>query len=60
MEQTHELMDKNRIERRKCGTSGQMTAKSISVKSAKRKSGSCVWKAVELISGGLRRVLGKD
>jgi hypothetical protein len=30
-----------------------MTAKSISIKGAKRKFGGCVWKAVKLTSGGL-------
>jgi len=33
-----------------------MTAKSISIKDAKRKSGGCAWKAVEITSGGLRHV----
>jgi hypothetical protein len=30
-----------------------MTAKSVSIKSAKRKSGGCAWKAVKLTSGDL-------
>jgi hypothetical protein len=33
-----------------------MTAKSISIKGAKRKSGGCARKAGELTSGGLRHV----
>lgn len=33
-----------------------MTAKSTSIKGAKRKSGGCAPKAVELTSGGLHRV----
>jgi hypothetical protein len=43
--------------RRERRTSGQLTAKSISIKDAKRKSGGCAQKAVELTSGGLRYVL---
>jgi hypothetical protein len=31
-----------------------MVAKPISIKDAKRKSGGCAWKAIELISGELR------
>ena len=42
--------------RRQRRTSGQGSAKSISIKDAKRKSGGCAWKAIELTSGGLRRV----
>jgi hypothetical protein len=42
--------------RRERRTSRQMTAKSISIKGAKRKSGGCARKAVELTSGGLRHV----
>ncbi len=42
--------------RRERGTSEQMIAKSVSIKSAERKSGGCALKAVELTSGGLRRV----
>lgn len=42
--------------RRERWTSGLGTAKSISIKSAKRRSGGCAWKAVELTSGGLCRV----
>jgi len=39
--------------RRECRTSGQMTAKSISIKGTKRKSGGRALKVVELIAGGL-------
>ena len=56
MEQTHEPMDKNRIRGIQCWTSGQMTAKSVSIKGTGCKSGGCALKAVELTSGGLRRV----
>ncbi len=37
-------------------TSGPLTAKSISIKGAGRKSGGCALKAAELTPGGLRRV----
>ncbi len=53
MEQTYEPMDKNRIGGIPRWTSGQMTAKSISIKRAGCKSGGCVRKAVELTSGDL-------
>lgn len=39
--------------RRKCRTSGQNTAKSISIKGAKRKSGDCARKVEELTPGDL-------
>jgi len=39
--------------RRQCRTSGQLTAKSVSIKGAKRRSGDCAWKAVELTPGDL-------
>jgi len=42
--------------RRECRTSGQLTAKSISIKGAKRRSGDCAWKAEELTPGDLLRV----
>src|SRR5712692_3628278 len=42
--------------RRERWTSGQEVAKSVSIKSAERKSGGCARKAVGLTSGGLRRV----
>ena len=49
-------MKKNRIERRERWTSEPVTAKSISIKGAERRSGGCASKAVELTSGDLRRV----
>jgi hypothetical protein len=52
-------MNKNRILRRERGTSGLGTAKSISIKSAERKSGGCVPKAIEITSGDLRDCLEK-
>src|SRR5580658_8108409 len=39
--------------RRQRRTSGQLTAKSVSIKGAKRRSGGCAWKAVELTPGDL-------
>lgn len=57
MEQRREPMDKNRIRGVLHRTSGQMIAKSISIKGAGRRSGGCARKAVELTSGDLRRVL---
>jgi hypothetical protein len=56
VEQRREPMEKNRIVRRERRTSGQMTAKSVSIKGAERKSGGCARKAVGLTSGGLRHV----
>ena len=53
MEQTYEPMYKNRIRGIRCGTSGQMIAKSISIKGTGCKFGGCVRKAVELTSGDL-------
>ena len=50
-------MNKNRIRGIRCRTSGQMTAKSISIKGTGCKSGGCVPKAVELTSGDLPFVL---
>ena len=41
--------------RRERGTSGFLTAKSISIKHAERKSGDCARKAAELTSGDLAR-----
>jgi len=57
VEQTREPMDKNRIRGVLRRTSGQMIAKSTSIKGAGRKFGGCARKAVELTSGDLRRVL---
>src|SRR5215510_9235269 len=42
--------------RRQRRTSGQLTAKSISIKCAKRRSGDCARKAAELTPGELRPV----
>ena len=56
MEQRREPMDKNRIRGLRRRTSGQMTAKSISIKGAGGKSGGCAVKAVVLIAGGLLHV----
>jgi hypothetical protein len=50
-------MDKNRIRGIRCRTSGQLTAKSISIKGTGCKSGGCALKAVELTSGDLPFVL---
>jgi hypothetical protein len=57
VEQTYEPMYKNRIRGIRCRTSGQLTAKSISIKGTGCKSGGCVRKAVELTSGDLPFVL---
>jgi len=56
VEQSREPMDKNRIRGLRRRTSGQMTAKSISIKGAGGKSGGCAVKAVVLIAGGLLHV----
>jgi len=48
-----EPMNKNRMIRRERRTSGQVTAKSKSIKGAERKSGGCARKAVGLTSGEL-------
>ena len=56
MEQRREPMDKNRIRGLRRRTSGQMTAKCISIKGAGGKSGGCALKAVVLIAGGLLHV----
>ena len=42
--------------RRQCRTSGQLTAKSVSIKGAKRRSGGCARKTTELTPGDLLRV----
>ncbi len=59
VERKREPMDKNRILRRKCRTSWPMTAKSISTKGTKRKSGGCALKVLDLIAGGLHVVPGE-
>ena len=56
VEQTRDPMDKNRIRGRAVRTSGQETAKSISIKGRSCTFGGCAGKAAELTSGGLRRV----
>jgi hypothetical protein len=56
VEQKREPMDKNRIRGIRRRTSGQMIAKSISIKGAGCKSGGGASKAVELTSGGLSHV----
>lgn len=53
MEQLREPMDKHRIGGIRRRTSGQMTAKFISIKGAGCKSGGCALKAVELTSADL-------
>src|ERR1700675_4419771 len=50
-------MYKDRIRGIRCWTSGQLIAKSISIKGTGCKSGGCVRKAVELTSGDLPFVL---
>ena len=50
-------MNKNRIEGIRCRTSGQVIAKSKSIKGMVCKSGGCALKAVELTSGDLPLVL---
>src|SRR6185312_6931417 len=59
MDQKCESMDKNRIQCAQRRTSGQLTAKFISIKGAKRGSGGCAQKAAELTPGGLLRVAGQ-
>ena len=53
MEQTCEPMNKKRIRGMRCGASGRMTAKPISIKGTGCKSAGCARKAVELTSGDL-------
>ena len=56
MEQIRDLMDKKQVRGLPGWTSGQMIAKSISIKGAGCKFGGCALKAVELTSGGLPHV----
>ena len=56
MEQTHGLMDKNRIGGLRGRASWQMAAKPISIKGSGGKSGGRVWKAIEITSGDLLQV----
>jgi hypothetical protein len=57
VEQKREPMNNSTDMRRERQTSGQLTAKSISINDAERKSDGCARKAVELTSGDLSRVL---
>ena len=54
VEQTCELTDRNLINRRQGWASWRETAKPVSTKNRKRKSGSCAGKAARLTPGGLR------
>ena len=56
MEQSRDLMDKNRIRGLPGRTSEQVIAKSRAIAGRGGKFGGCAAKAVELTSGGLRRV----
>ena len=56
VEQRYGLMDKNWIRGLRRRTSWQLTTKSVSIKGAGGKSGGCVSKAVELITGDLLHV----
>jgi len=56
VEQRYGPMDKNRIRGLRRRTSGQVIAKSVSIKDAGGKSGGRVSKAVELIVGDLLHV----
>ena len=56
MEQNRDLTNRNRISGSPGRTSGRLTAKSSSIKGLGCRSGRCAAKAVELTSGGLRRV----
>jgi len=57
VEQRRELMDKNRIRGLRHRTSGQLIAKSSTIKGAGGKFGSCALNAVILITRGLLHVL---
>ena len=56
VEQRCEPMNKNRIRGASAGRAGNVIAKSISIKGAKRRSGGCAPKAIELTPGDLLRV----
>jgi hypothetical protein len=58
-EQRCEPMNKKPDTRRQRRTSGQRIAKSISIKVAKRRSGGCAPKAIELTPGDLSRVAAR-
>ena len=53
-------MDKNRIRGLRHRTSGQLIAKSSTIKGAGGKFGGCALKAVSLIAGGLLYVLESE
>ena len=53
VEQTYGLMNKNRMRGIRCRTSGQLIAKSISIKGTGCKFGGCALQAVRLIAGDL-------
>ena len=56
VEQNRDLTNRNRIRGIPGRTSGQLVAKSISIKGQGCRSGWCAAKVVELTSGDLRRV----
>jgi hypothetical protein len=56
VEYNRDLTNRNRISGIPGRTSGQLIAKSISIKGRGCRSGRCAAKALELTSGGLRRV----
>ncbi len=56
VEQNRDLTNRNRIRGILGWTSGRLIAKSISIKGQGCRSGRCAVKALELTSGGLRRV----
>ena len=56
MEQSRDPMDKNRIRGLPGRTSERLIAKSRAIKGRGGRSGGCAVKAVDLTSGGLRRV----
>lgn len=56
VEQSRDLTNRNRMRGRRARTSGQLIAKSTSIKGSRCRSGRCAAKAVELTSGDLRCV----
>ena len=56
VEQSRDLTNRNRVLGSPGRTSGQLPAKSISIKGPSCRSGRCAVKAVKLTSGDLRRV----
>jgi hypothetical protein len=59
VEQRCEPMNKNRIRGASAGRAGNESRKSISIKGAKRRSGGCAPKAIELTPGDLSRVAAR-